>query len=416
MFMFDVAGPKCLRAIFLAVCVVLAFTATSGRCYAQAPAAAADAREVSQRPWLDVSLSVDARAKALLAQMTLDEKVGQMWQVNGIGGEPTGDVKNLVAGSEVYKLVRQGQLGSVMNQTSVRLTNAIQKVAVEESRLGIPLVFGRDVIHGYRTVFPIPLGQAASWNPELVRQASAAAAAEARSQGIQWTFAPMMDIARDPRWGRIAESLGEDPYLASALAGAMVRGLQGDDLASPGHIAACAKHFVGYGAAEGGRDYNTTVISPALLHNVYLRPFHAAVEAGVATVMCSFNEINGVPSSGNVHLLRDVLRGQWGFRGFVVSDWESTLEMVAHGFAACPCPFKNDHMSLPGFPVPRIPGKGGLGQQQKPARPPEKMGDSHDSAFDGIRHSLGCPHPCILGTRGLLSRHGIFRHILGFSV
>ncbi len=299
---------------------------------AQAPRPAAPA--VAQRPWLNPNLSVDERAQKLLDEMTLDEKIGQMWQVLGIGGEPTGDASKMVQDNDLYQLVRGGQIGSVYNETNPEMANAVQRVAVEESRLGVPLVFGRDVIHGFRTVFPIPLGQAASWNPELVERASAVAAVEARSQGIQWTFGPMVDISRDPRWGRIAESLGEDPYLASQLAVAMVHGLQGDDLASPDHIMACVKHFAGYGAAEGGRDYNTTVISPALLHNVYLRPFHAAVEAGVATLMCSFNEINGVPSSGNVHLLRDILRDQWGFQGIVLSDWQSTLEMIEHGFAA----------------------------------------------------------------------------------
>ena len=207
-------------------------------------------------------------------------------------------------------------------------------MAVNESRLGVPLVIGRDVIHGFRTIFPIPLGQAASWNPELVEAASAVAAREARSIGIHWTFAPMVDIARDPRWGRIAEGFGEDPYLASELAAAAVRGFQGDDLAAPDRIAACAKHFVGYGAAEGGRDYNTTVISPSLMRNVYLPSFHAAVDAGVATLMTSFNDVNGVPSSGNKHLLHDVLRKEWGFDGFVVSDWESIREMIPHGYAA----------------------------------------------------------------------------------
>jgi beta-glucosidase len=188
------------------------------------------------------------------------------------------------------------------------------------------------VIHGFRTIFPIPLGQAASWNPELVEMCSAIAAREARSTGIHWTFAPMVDIARDPRWGRIAESLGEDPCLGSRLSAAMVRGFQGDDLSAPDRLAACAKHFAAYGATEGGRDYNTASIAPALMRNVYLPPFQAAVDANVATLMASFSDVNGVPSSANGRLLDDVLRKEWGFRGFVVSDWESIREMIVHGY------------------------------------------------------------------------------------
>lgn len=326
-------GPIRRFSGHVAVLVFLVIAGSGAHTHGATPSAATTTPDVSKRPWLDASLPVDQRAQALLAQMTLDEKIGQMWQVNGIGGEPTGEATNVVAGSKIYELVRAGQVGSILNETSPRLINALERVAVEESRLGVPLIFGRDVIHGFRTIFPIPLGQAASWNPDLVDEAAAAAAAEARSQGIQWTFAPMVDIARDPRWGRIAESLGEDPYLASQLAAGMVHGFQGDDLASPDHVAACAKHFAGYGATEGGRDYNTTVISPALMQNIYLPSFHAAVEAGVTTLMCAFNEVNGVPMSANVHLLRDVLREQWGFRGFVVSDWESILETVEHGYA-----------------------------------------------------------------------------------
>lgn len=284
--------------------------------------------------WLDEKLDLDERLEELLSQMTLEEKVGQLRQTNGIGGAATGDAKNVVAGSELYQLIRNGQLGSILNEINIETVNEFQRVAVEDSRLGIPLIIGRDVIHGYRTIFPIPLGQAASWNPELVEEGCAVAAKEARSVGIHWTFAPMVDISRDPRWGRIAESFGEDPLLASALSAASVRGYQGDDLASNDRIAACVKHFVGYGAAEGGRDYNTTVISPSLLRNVYLPPFRAAVDAGVATLMSAFNDLNGVPMTGHTYLLRDVLRGEWGFRGFVVSDWESVREMIPHGFAA----------------------------------------------------------------------------------
>jgi beta-glucosidase len=290
--------------------------------------------KVTNRPWLDPQRKLDVRVESLLREMTLAEKVGQLTQLNGIGSAPTGGADNMVADSVLYERIRQGQLGSVLNEINTPTLNALQRVAVNESRLGVPLVIGRDVIHGFRTIFPIPLGQAASWNPKLIEAASAVAAGEARSIGIHWTFAPMVDIARDPRWGRIAEGFGEDPYLASQMSAAAVRGFQGDDLSAPDRIAACAKHFVGYGAAEGGRDYNTTVISPSLMRNVYLPSFHAAVDAGVATLMTSFNDVNGIPSSGNKHLLRDVLRKEWGFNGFVVSDWESIREMIPHGYAA----------------------------------------------------------------------------------
>ena len=267
---------------------------------------------------------IEHRVEELLARMTLTEKVGQMVQINHYGEVP-----------ESLKLrLRQGRVGSMLNEIVPAASTEIQRIAVEESRLGIPLLMGRDVIHGYRTIFPIPLGQAAAWDPGLVTACASVAAEEASSAGFQWTFAPMMDIARDPRWGRIAEGFGEDPHLASVLAAAMVRGFQGDDLSAPNRIAACAKHFAGYGAAEGGRDYDTVNLPEGLLRDVYLPPFKAAVEAGVATVMTSFNEINGVPASGNEFLLRKVLRDEWGFRGFVVSDWESMSEMIDHGFCA----------------------------------------------------------------------------------
>jgi beta-glucosidase len=209
-----------------------------------------------------------------------------------------------------------------------------QRIATGESRLGIPLIFGRDVIHGHRTIFPIPLGQAASWDPNLIRQAARIAGREAAVSGIHWTFAPMLDIARDPRWGRIAESLGEDPYLAGTLGAAMVQGFQGDSLGAPDSVAACAKHYVGYGAAEGGRDYDATWIPENLLRNVYLPPFRAARDAGAATFMSAFNDLNGIPTSGNAFTLRQVLRGEWKFDGFVVSDWDSIREMIPHGFAS----------------------------------------------------------------------------------
>jgi beta-glucosidase len=268
---------------------------------------------------------VERRADELLARMTLAEKIGQLVQVNASGGQLPDALR---------QKVREGRIGSMLNEIVPAASQELQRIAVEESRLGIPLLMGRDVIHGYRTIFPIPLGQAAAWDADLVTAAAAVAAEEAAGAGFQWTFAPMMDIARDPRWGRIAEGFGEDPHLASVLAAAMVRGFQGDRLSAPNRIAACAKHYAGYGAAEGGRDYDSAWIPEGLLRDVYLPPFKAAVDAGVATVMTSFNEINGVPSSGSDFLLRRVLRGEWGFNGFVVSDWNSLSEMINHGFAS----------------------------------------------------------------------------------
>jgi beta-glucosidase len=261
----------------------------------------------------------------LLAKMTLAEKIGQMVQIAHSSDAIPEDLK---------QKIREGRIGSMLNTIVPEVNREIQRIAVEESRLGIPLLMGRDVIHGYRTIFPIPLAQAATWEPELAKACARAAAKEAAFAGFQWTFAPMMDIARDPRWGRIAESFGEDPRLASVFAAAMVKGFQGDDLSALDSIAACAKHFAGYGAAEGGRDYDTTNIPGNLLRDVYLPPFKAAVDAGVATIMTSYNEINGVPSTGNAGILRDILRNEWGFSGFVVSDWRSPAEMIEHGFCA----------------------------------------------------------------------------------
>ncbi len=266
--------------------------------------------------------SVEQRVEALLAEMTLAEKIGQMSQVNG------GD-------SYIHDYlrdgIRAGRVGSVLNEVDVDTVNELQRIAVEESRLGIPLIIGRDVIHGFKTVMPIPLGQAATWNPEVVRAGARVAAREAASSGVTWTFAPMIDISRDPRWGRIAESLGEDAHLASVLGAAMVRGFQGDDLSAPDTIAACAKHFAGYGAAESGRDYATTNIPENELRNVYLPPFRAAVEAGVTTLMTSFSDMDGVPATANEFLVRDILRGEWNFDGFVVSDWDSIRQLSIHG-------------------------------------------------------------------------------------
>jgi len=259
--------------------------------------------------------------------MTLAEKLGQLNQAHG--GTP-----------ENKALVGQGRVGSLINlcptdcPDPVAVYNSFQEAAVKGSRLGIPLIIGRDVIHGFRTMFPIPLGQAASFDPDLVCQAARVAATEAASWGINWTFAPMVDIARDPRWGRSAEGGGEDPVLASRMGAAMVRGFQGDDLGAPDSLAACAKHYVGYGAAEGGRDYNTTLIPEGYLRDVYLPPFRACVEAGAATLMSAFNDLNGVPASGNELTLRRILKKEWGFDGFVVSDWASIDEMISHGYCA----------------------------------------------------------------------------------
>jgi beta-glucosidase len=267
----------------------------------------------------------DRDVGALLARMTLEEKIGQMAQLNSERGEALGALRAAIAA---------GRVGSVLNEVDVEVVNELQRIAVEKSRLGIPLLIGRDVIHGFRTVLPIPLGQAATFNPELVRRGARMAALEAAASGVNWTFAPMIDVTRDPRWGRIAESLGEDPYLHSVLGAAMVRGFQGDDLADPGSIAACAKHFAGYGASESGRDYNPALIPENELRNVYLRPFHAAVDAGAATLMTSFSEVDGVPATGSRFPLQQVLRDEWGFAGFVVSDWASVEQLAVHGYTA----------------------------------------------------------------------------------
>lgn len=270
--------------------------------------------------------SENQKIKHLLDKMTIEEKIGQLAQLHL--WSRNNDFEQLSA------VIRAGGVGSFLNAGDRVNKEKLQRVAVEESRLSIPLVFGRDVIHGYRTVFPIPLGQAASWNPDLVEKAAAVAAKEAVQMGIHWTFAPMMDLARDARWGRIAESVGEDPFLASEMAVAMTKGFQGDDLSDPNTIAACAKHYVGYGAAEGGRDYNTTLIPEHELRNFYLPPFKASVYAGVSTIMSAFNDLNGVPTSGNSFTLRQILRDEWDFDGFVVSDWNSMTEMINHGFCA----------------------------------------------------------------------------------
>jgi beta-glucosidase len=268
---------------------------------------------------------VERRVEALLARMTLEEKLGQLQQLDG---HADGRYKD-----EHPELVRKGLLGSTLNVRGVRNTNELQRIAVESSRLRIPLIFGFDVIHGYRTIFPVPLAEASSWDTRSVERAAAVAAAESRAAGVHWTFAPMVDIARDARWGRIVEGSGEDPFLGAAMARARVRGFQGADYGAPDRVVACAKHWVAYGAAESGRDYNTTEVSEATLREIYFPPFRAAVEAGVGTFMSAFNDLNGVPTSANPFTLTRVLRGEWKFEGFVVSDYESVRELMNHKLA-----------------------------------------------------------------------------------
>jgi beta-glucosidase len=269
---------------------------------------------------------IERKVNALVARMTLEEKLGQLQQSGGdVGGH---------ANPDLYEAARAGRLGSTLGVRGAKNTNDLQRAAVEGSRLKIPLIFGFDVIHGYRTIFPIPLGEAASFDPAAAEHAAHVAAAEARASGVHWTFAPMVDIARDARWGRIVEGAGEDPYLGVAMARARVRGFQGSDYSAQDRVVACAKHFVAYGAAEAGRDYNTTDMSEQRLREIYLPPFHAAVDAGVGTLMSAFNDVNGVPSSGNPFTLTRILRGEWHFDGFVVSDYTSVQEMIAHGYAA----------------------------------------------------------------------------------
>lgn len=280
---------------------------------------------ISGAEQIDDARQIDERVAELIREMSLTEKIGQMSQLNAGYGYPP---------DYLGDRLRQGRIGAVLNVTDVEVVNELQRIAVEESRLGIPLLVGRDVIHGFKTILPIPLGQAATWNPEIVRKGARAAAAEAASAGINWTFAPMIDISRDARWGRIAESFGEDPYLTGQLAVAMVKGFQGDDLSEKGSIAACAKHFAGYGASESGRDYATTNIPENELRNTYLPPFKATVDVGVVSLMTSFSDLNGVPATANDFLLRKVLRNEWQFDGFVVSDWDSIHQLQVHGLTA----------------------------------------------------------------------------------
>lgn len=270
----------------------------------------------------------DSSVEALLKQMTLEEKVGQLVQFSN--GQATGPENVKV---DQKDLLMKGGLGSILNMTGAKEVNAIQRVAVEQSRLKIPLLMGLDVIHGYRTTFPVPLGLAATWDPALIEQTARVAAIEATAEGVRWTFAPMVDIARDPRWGRVMEGSGEDPFLGEVFAAAYVRGFQGKDLSDPTALLACAKHYVGYGGAEGGRDYNSVDMSERMLRDVYLPPFKAATDAGVGTFMSAFNTLSGVPTSANHFTLTTVLRDEWAFKGFVVSDWTSIAELIPHGIA-----------------------------------------------------------------------------------
>lgn len=275
----------------------------------------------------------EQRVDSVLRLMTLSEKIGQMNQVSS-KEDPTGQLTEC---SNEEELIRSGQVGSMLNVVGVERTRHLQEIAVNDTRLHIPLIFALDVVHGYKTISPVPLAESCSWDMDLIEKSARVAAEEATASGIQWTFAPMVDIARDPRWGRVMEGSGEDPYLGSAIAKARVRGFQGTDLSAYNTMAACAKHFVGYGAAEGGRDYNTVDISKQRLRELYLPPFSAAVDAGVATFMNSFNEVMGVPATGSTYLVRDILKGEWNFPGVVVSDWGSVAELIPHGVAEDKC-------------------------------------------------------------------------------
>jgi beta-glucosidase len=308
-----IGNKLALRSFFVALLLSLAFLA--GGLRAQGPKAALE------------NPQIEARVDALLKQMTLEEKVGQLVQrtFGGITGPGQG-------GGDWPEAAARGEIGSLFNVTAPEL-NSVQRAAVEKSRLHIPVLFGLDVIHGLRTTFPVPLAMAATWNPSLVEHASRIAAEESTASGLRWTFSPMVDISRDARWGRIVEGAGEDPYLGAALARAYVRGYQGGRLNAPDSLAACAKHYVGYGAVEGGRDYNTVDMSERTLRQVYLPPFQAAVEEGVVTVMSAFNSLNGVPASANPYTLKQILKGEWKFGGFVVTDYTAVAELIPHGIA-----------------------------------------------------------------------------------
>jgi len=308
---------KYLKPAMLKYTAVLFFAVIQLQVWAQTPAKEA---------------AIDAKVNALLKRMTLEEKVGQMNQYNGFW-EVTGPVPKDGDAKKKYDHLRKGMVGAVLNVKGAENVRKLQEIAVKETRLGIPLLFGYDVIHGHKTLFPIPLGEAASWDLAAIEKSARTAAIEASAAGINWTFAPMVDISRDARWGRVMEGAGEDTYLGSKIGVARIKGFQGDDLTANNTIAACVKHFAGYGFAESGKDYNTVDVGTSTLYNVILPPFKAASDAGVATVMNSFNVLNGVPATGNKFLQRDILKDAWKFKGFVVSDWGSGGEMIAHGYA-----------------------------------------------------------------------------------
>ncbi len=281
-----------------------------------------------KKPLTQTNGDARQRANALLAKMTLEEKIGQMNQLFFFNG--------LLKPEMMDEGLRKGEIGSMLFVTDPKLINRFQKIAVTESRLKIPLIFGFDVIHGFRTIFPVPLATAASWDPKVAENGQMIAAREARSVGINWSFAPMVDIARDPRWGRIVEGAGEDPYLGGKMAAAQVRGFQGETLGTPERLVACVKHFAGYGAAEGGRDYDASYIPESQMQNVYLQPFKAAVDAGAGSLMSAYMDLNDVPATGNKWLLTEVLRNDWKFKGFVVSDADAVRNLLAHGYARNP--------------------------------------------------------------------------------
>ena len=280
----------------------------------------------------EIEISIDERVEALLSKMTLKEKIGQMNQYNGFWNV-TGPTPKEGNAKEKYDHLAKGLVGSMLNVRGAKEVRAVQEVAVNQSRLGIPLIIGFDLIHGYKTISPIPLAESASWDMEAIKKSARLGATEASAAGINWTFAPMVDVSRDARWGRVMEGAGEDPFLGSRIAEARVKGFQGADLKEQHTVAACAKHFAAYGFVESGRDYNTADIGDNTLHNIVLPPFKAAVDAGVKTFMNSFNELNGIPATADAYLQRDILKGDWSFDGFVVSDWGSIKEMIDHGYA-----------------------------------------------------------------------------------
>lgn len=311
---------RILIVFFLAGCLAI-------EARAQDPSQPRENNRIARNAALS-SPEIEKKVDALLARMTLEEKIGQLVQYSAGQGAGPGTGR-----TDDKDMVSKGEIGSLFNVTNAKDTNALQKIAMEKSRLHIPLIFGLDVIHGFRTTFPIPLGLSATWDPSLVEQVSRVAASEASAAGVRWAFSPMVDIARDARWGRMSEGAGEDPFLGSAMARAYVRGYQGERLDAGNNMAACPKHYVGYGAAEGGRDYNSVELSEHTLRQYYLPPFRAALHAGAPTIMSSFNALGGVPASANPFTLKEILRKEWGFEGFVVSDWESVGELIAHGIA-----------------------------------------------------------------------------------